>query len=838
LLDRMRKQPMIWVCGPPGSGKTTLVSSYIEARKISCLWYQVDQGDADTATFFYYMGLAARKATPRKRKPLPLLTPEYLQGIPTFTQRYFENIYNRLKIPSVLVLDNYQEAPTESPFHEVILNGLSNIPQGINVILVSRSEPPSALIRLRANNLMNILGWDELRLTQEESGAILRLRSKQKLSKETIQHMHGTADGWTAGLVLMLESVKRGIQPHLLRKLTPEEIFDYFGNVVFDKTQQETQDFLLKTAFLPRMTAKIAEELTDISHAGRILSTLSRNNYFTEKRFDKEPLYQYHPLFRDFLLNRARQTLPPETLSMLQSRAALLLEEAGETEAAVLLFRDGAHWDRLIRLILKHASLMIAQGRSQTLIEWLNSIPREIFQNHPWLLYWMGACHVLFHPSVSLPCYESAFEQFKAQNHTDGIFLSWAGIVESIVCELDAFKPLDQWITVLEGLMQGFKGLPSKEVWAHVTSTMFIALALRQPHHPELERWERRALDSLQDHASSSYKSLTLGRVASYRIQRGDLEKARFLADALQQLAHSKDSSKALILSKHLEAYYHMSTGQHERCLEAMSEGLELAQNTGIHVFDNLLLSGGVWSALNVGDLAIAQELLEKMGSSSGASGRLDKHLYHTLRTCAALARGDLTQATLHAELALEASEGLGMPQAAFYSLLTNAHVMQQSGRDQEAEEHLARAMEIADRIGFETFKYNALLAEALFSHDQGKDELSITALRRALAIGQKGGYFYTFIPQPDGMAKLCIKALEAEIEIGHVQELIRRLNVTPERSPTHLENWPWPLKIFTLGRFEPIKDGKLLQFSGKVQKKPLSMLKALIALGGKEVRE
>ena len=78
LLDRKRKYPVIWVSGPPGCGKTTLVTSYLETKESPCLWYQADEGDADPATFFYYLGLAAKKATPRKRKPLPLLTPEYL----------------------------------------------------------------------------------------------------------------------------------------------------------------------------------------------------------------------------------------------------------------------------------------------------------------------------------------------------------------------------------------------------------------------------------------------------------------------------------------------------------------------------------------------------------------------------------------------------------------------------------------------------------------------------------------------------------------------------------------------------------------------------------------
>jgi two-component SAPR family response regulator len=52
------------------------------------------------------------------------------------------------------------------------------------------------------------------------------------------------------------------------------------------------------------------------------------------------------------------------------------------------------------------------------------------------------------------------------------------------------------------------------------------------------------------------------------------------------------------------------------------------------------------------------------------------------------------------------------------------------------------------------------------------------------------------------------------------------------------LENWPWPLKVFTLGRFELLKDGQPIQSSRKIQQKPLSLLKALIAFGGREVKE
>jgi DNA-binding SARP family transcriptional activator len=106
------------------------------------------------------------------------------------------------------------------------------------------------------------------------------------------------------------------------------------------------------------------------------------------------------------------------------------------------------------------------------------------------------------------------------------------------------------------------------------------------------------------------------------------------------------------------------------------------------------------------------------------------------------------------------------------------------------------------------------------------------------MKIGREKGFVNLYMWQPGVLERIVAKALAAGIEVRYAQDLIRRNLLVPDDAHLEAENWPWPLKVCTLGRFRIVKEGKPLQFSRKVRQKPLLMFKALIALGGKEVTE
>lgn len=836
-LDHGRKRPVVWVAGPAGSGKTVLVSSYLKSRKLPCLWYQVDRGDADAATFFYYMGLAAENA-PSKTNPLPLLTPEYLPGLPVFTRRYFEELYRRLKPPFCLVFDNYQEAPEGSLFHEIIRDGLEVIPSGINVIIISRSEPPAALARLRVSNQMEVVGGDELYLTPEESCGIISLRVKRKGIKEAFLKIHDRTKGWAAGLVLVLEYLKKGlVEEKSLKGAAEEAIFDYFYSEIFEKTDRDTQQALLKTSFLPSLNSEMAQRLTGLENAGRILSDLSRNNCFTERRFNTHPVYQYHPLFHEFLLSRAKDVFTAAEVKRLQRKAAEILDETARFEDAFVLLRDAGDWEGVASLAIRHARSLIMNGRGKVLEEWITGLPKPMLEESPWLLYWLGFCRMPFNPALSRRGFEAAYRLFKAEKDITGIFMAWSAIVDTIIYEWKDFHPLDHWITEFEGLLKEYGKFPSPEVEERASACMFSALMFRQPHHQELPRWEERVKIIIHESTDNPRRMFIGYNLILYYLWRGQNARAGSIVSELSQAFRSAEDATLPQLMWHFsEALYDYHTAAYKKALEGLEEGIKKAEKAGIHLFDVLFYGTAVLNSLAIGEVDAAEASLKKMAASMTRASCFDTIFYHHQVSLAALNKGEYSSAIEHARTALKLSDEVGAPFFRNITRIALAYILIEAGKYRSVARHIEEIRGFGRSSKSMLSEYASFLTEAVWALNEKDEERSLERFSRALTLGKAQDIKFFILLRRQSASRLCANALKAGIETDFVKELIRLNALSPE--DMEIEEWPWPLKIYAFGRFELYKDGKKIEFTRKTQQKPLDLLKALLAMGGKDVKE
>jgi len=841
-LDRGREKSVIWVVGSPGSGKTTVVADYLDTWAPESIWYQVDAGDADVATFFYYLAQALPEAANSdENAALPLFTPEYQNNLSTFTRRYFRELFARLTPPFALVFDNYQEVPDQSRLHEVLREGLEEIPAGGCVIIISRRDPPTSLARLRANQRLEVMDPDSLKLTRAESDALVKLRG-HSFPEPVLQRLYDKTRGWAAGLVLLLgHSDNEASLAELPGDMTPQVVFDYLAGEIFEYLDTDTRDMLLKTAWLRQLTANMADQLSGHDNSESILEQLTEEDYFvTVVRGGQQAIYQYHPLLQEFLLKRAEESLSARERASLLSRAAALLEESGQIEDTIALRAAGRKWTELVRLIREHAETMLQQGRGETLEQWLEALPASRLERDPWMLYWLASCRLPFAPRESRRLYEQSYELFFAmeKRDLDGLFSTLAGVMYAIINDLDDLTLLDRWITEALQLTAEYPTFSSTAVEAQVTCYTFMSLVLRQPFHPEIETWGNRTA-ALAESGNLNPKRLAEVTLilAAATTWTGRFQHAEYALQSLRTLVENQEVPMVVRATLHnVEAIYAMMIGDYEACMKAMRAGMELADTTGVRLWRNRTLVFGIGGALVVGDLKMAKELSAQLDQQALARQRFDYCLFHYFSGWKAILEDDKLLAYQELRSGLRMATEIGLPFFEVLCGLALAQVLFASGDSVKGRRYLRRVRTLAVRIKNRWLEFTSLLTFAQIALDQGRRRSSLNSMRYALSVGREKGYTHTVWWQPDAMARLCVVALEEGIEVDYVRSLVQKRRLIPNESPLNVAGWPWRFKVRTLGRFELTGPDGASLLSSRVQGRPVELLKITIALGGRDV--
>jgi len=828
-----------WIAAPAGAGKTTLASSWIEERKLECLWLSLDAGDGDPATLFHYLGLAAAQLAGPKDVCPPPLTPEFLPGLDVYARRFFEYLFGLYREPFAMVLDNCHEVPLNAPFASVIVPALiDSLPDRGRLLCLSRGALPAALARCSVDPGFQQFGWKDLSFADEEAKQLAALVAPT--STADINAVNQYVNGWVAGLKLLLRA-----GPEQIGRLpgegftAPQSLFDYFAEEVLRRAPRECRELMLRSSVLTEMDANTTAVVTERDDAAAVLARLFEERLFIERRLLPDgPSYRFHRLFREFLLLRLLQEQGAAAVAQLKTRAVLALEERGQLEAATRLALDCGDSKVLSRLILAQAPLLARDGRLPTLARWIDAVPELIRAKDRWLSYWSGVAHSPSDPALGRKHLEQAFERFRACDDSRGTWLAAAGIIGNLFLVWGSAPPeVRRWIDVLEALRFDNGGLIPEEIELQV----FGALCFMVSHCPELAlscHLAERARVLAPHVADPDLRCAIAGVAIGHRMWRGDEIAARALIGELG--SDHGDRTRTTLALFTFDVWHSIllwSQSEHETCFKLLQSVHERCRNAGLGVGEWLPTFHEAMCALSAGDAALAGQFLQKGFGFVRPQQVMGLQLY---RSVMAMQLGLAGQIAVGAALARDLrafGDWENAPSQGAFACTCLASALLEAGALDDASACAGQALALAKHLPSDRWAFDAQMLSAGVELERGSEERALELLREALLLGARhdfrGGVGLFQRPRT---ARLLALALRENIEPEYVRQLIRtRRLAAPPQLPPGID-WPVRLRIQLLGHFVLSIDGKPPERARSSAHKPLEVLKALIGLGPVDV--
>jgi LuxR family transcriptional regulator, maltose regulon positive regulatory protein len=392
-LDEALEYKLTLLTAPAGFGKTTIVSEWIATRgerqdAPPVAWLSLDAGDNDPVRFWRYViaacqafqagiGESALAQLQTSRRPsLEIVLTTFINELAQLAHR------------CVLVLEDYHVI-TSPQIHETMAYLVDHLPAKLHLLLLTRSDPPLPLARLRAHDDLYELHATDLRFSLAETEIFLRQALPFPLSAEAITRLEARTEGWVTGLRLLALALQgredtRDLE-HMLGTFTGSHrhILEYLVADVLSSQSEQLQEFLLETAFLNRLTGSLCEAVTGRNDSEHMLEQLERANLFLIPLDDVGQWYRYHALFAEAMQHEARRRLEEGYLRALYDKASHWYEEHGLLAEAVEVTLSARDFTRAAALIERIVGPYSTINELHTLLRWIAQLPEEVLQSHP-----------------------------------------------------------------------------------------------------------------------------------------------------------------------------------------------------------------------------------------------------------------------------------------------------------------------------------------------------------------------------------------------------------------------------------------------------------------------
>ena len=369
---------LLLVSAPAGSGKSTLVASWLGGRSGAAAWLQVEHGDDDPTRFWTYLiESIAQAATSVRAAVMPIVLAS--KGDHDLVVSALVNALVALDDPLVVVIDDYHLIGNDV-VHRGMERFIELCPAGVTIAILTRFDPPFRLGRLRVRKHLGEIRGELLRFEPNEAAGLLSSIDRP-LSTSQVQLLSDRTEGWAAGLVLAGLSLGQSIDTaRFVEDFHGDDqlVVDYLSDEFLGGVREDHRQRLLATSILERLSGPLIDAVTQSTGGRQWLVETAAANQLVIGLDRTGDWYRYHHLLRDLLRLEATNAMP-EDLPGLHRRAAAWFEEEGDYHRAFAHWLEAGDHHDAARAMLPYGSKLIADSQIETLrraLEALGDIAR------------------------------------------------------------------------------------------------------------------------------------------------------------------------------------------------------------------------------------------------------------------------------------------------------------------------------------------------------------------------------------------------------------------------------------------------------------------------------
>lgn len=765
-LDESMATKLTLISAPAGYGKTTLAAQWLATRREPSAWVALDSGDDDPVRFWTYVITACQAFAPGFGKSalaaLRTFHPPALEALLT----PLINELAALPARGILTLEDYHVI-TSPKIHASVAFLLDHLPETLHLVVMTRSEPPIHLARLRAHNQVGEMNAADLQFSTEETHAFLEQILASAVQPETVALFDARTQGWAAGLRLMALALEGKREPLAFERLLASfsgghrHVIEYLTAEVLAAQPEPLQEFLLQTSILSRLTASLCDAVTGRNDSDHVLAQLERANLFVLP-LDDPAWYRYHPLFAEAMQLSARERFGEEGVLALYARASAWYEAHRLLDQAIETAIAGQQYPRAAALIERSLDLRSQHGLD-TLRRWVERIPPEVLEAHPTLCFEYASAllftldrYAATTAAQMEPPLRVAEETWRREENSAGLGQVLA--LRSLVAlwQGDLRRAFAQ-------VRESLELLPEDDVFWRSSDLITVGIEESLAGRMETAQnvlFEARALSGAAQ--STQGQLAATGLLADVYVRQGEFEQALELYQLVQKEAVGSedmlDDQGTAALGLGMIAYERNDLDNAEReAARALELGTQRA-NEQLAVHAALSLARVLWARGKTGQ---AEEKLRALVAQTRPPLLVEEVLAYQARL--ALAVGDIE--TVHRWYAAVAQRAPELPPSLQEQQdLIEARMFIADEKPDAALELLERWRADAQQHGRTSSELETLALQVLAYSAQSKTPKASQALVRALTLAQSKGYERIFLDEGEPM-RLLISAFRAQIE-------------------------------------------------------------------------